>query len=88
MLGVGKMMDDMRAMMIFMRVKAAVDKFVTELQPVPIKMLKDWLVDTNAVQGLSPQQNAMRVFHVEVLEALIKAREFAQNDLEQYTKNN
>ena len=81
-------MNDYQVSLVFMFVSKAMNTFVDGLQPVPLQYLKDWLRTIKEVEVETPGGIAMRQFHTDVIEAYIKAREYAQNDRIDNIKNN
>jgi len=81
-------MNDYQVALVFMYVSRAMNGFIDTLQLVPLERLKDWLRVTKELEVETPQQIAMRAFHTDVVEAYIKAREYAQTDRSDNIKNN
>lgn len=81
-------MAELVGQFVFTHVSDAMNYFVDRLKPIPLPMLKEWLKVTNALELTTPNQIAMRVFHTQVIEAYITAREYAIEDHNTKIKNN
>ncbi len=72
----------------FMRIADGMNYLADVLTPIPLEWIKSWLASIHDVRDLTPQQQAMKQLHIEVITAYIKAREFAENDSIEKAKNN
>ena len=81
-------MNKMQEMVVFMGVVNVMNYMTEILQPIPLDALREWIKSTNKIPLETKHQEVMRLFHVEVIEAYIKAREYAQTNADQKIKNN
>lgn len=75
--------------LVFSKIADVANYMADTLQIIPIASLKDWIQQQRGMtDDLTPQQQAMQLFHIEFIEAYIKAREYAQNNADQQITNN
>jgi hypothetical protein len=88
-LGVDMLLSENQDMFVFVHIADVADYMADRLKVVPIEMLKAWIRDQRAMaDDFTPQQLQMQAFHIEIIEAYIKAREYTQSRVDQQIKNN
>jgi hypothetical protein len=81
-------MNEFESHAVFVFVANGVNEFVDALKPVPLDLLKLWLIETKLIECDTPKQAAMKTLHIELVEAFIKAREYVRKTETSNIKNN